>query len=197
MQDRAVICSLTFVRLIACANTTPTTLTTQKNAGQFCASSVMRNSAEKIRYAGNPNVLVCERGSMYGYTDLVVDMRNIVTMRDSNAPTCADVTHSLQQPAGKAVGSGGVASGGLRDLIPTIARSCVASGVNGLFMEIHDDPNTSPVDGPTQWPLKHFYELLCELVDIANATKARKRWGGTGTDETIDLTPCGEDIPGL
>ena len=76
------------------------------------------------------------------------------------------------------------ASGGSRELIPTIARSCVAAGVDGLFMEVHNDPNSSPVDGPTQWPLRHFPELLAELKAIALTTKAR-----TGQDATIDLTP--------
>jgi len=77
-----------------------------------------------------------------------------------------------------------VASGGSRELIPTIARSCVAAGVDGLFMEVHNDPNSSPVDGPTQWPLRHFPELLAELKAIALATKAR-----TGHNAQLDLTP--------
>ena len=73
---------------------------------------------------------------MFGYSDLIVDPRNLVWMRDANCPVVADITHSLQQPAGKALEGGGVASGGLRDLIPTVARTCVATGVDGLFMEV-------------------------------------------------------------
>ena len=141
--------------------------------GQFCAPSVMRNSAKKVFSTGNKNVLLCERGSTFGYSDLVVDMRNIPLMRDAGCPIIADVTHSLQQPAGLAGADGAVASGGSRELIPTVARSCVAAGVDGLFMEVHNDPNSSPVDGPTQWPLRHFPELLAELKAIALATKAR------------------------
>uniref|UniRef100_A0A061RA01 3-deoxy-8-phosphooctulonate synthase n=1 Tax=Tetraselmis sp. GSL018 TaxID=582737 RepID=A0A061RA01_9CHLO len=151
--------------------------------GQMCAASVMRNSANKVRHAGNPNVMVCERGTMMGYTDLVVDPRNLVWMRDAGCPVVADVTHALQQPAGRPLEGGGVASGGLRDLIPCVARTCVANGVDGLFMEVHDDPNSSPVDGPTQWPLRNLKPLLQELVAIAKATKARDQMN-------IDTTPC-------
>ena len=158
--------------------------------GQFCASSVMRNSAEKIRSTGNPNVMVCERGTMFGYSDLVVDPRNMELMRDANCPIVADVTHSLQQPAGRATGSGGVASGGLRELIPCVSRTCVAVGVDGIFMEVHDDPNSSPVDGPTQWPLRHLRPLLKELIDIGNATKGKEKF-------EIDVSPFrdGEETP--
>lgn len=155
--------------------------------GQMCAASVMRNTAEKCRQAGNPNIMVCERGTMFGYTDLVVDPRNLMWMRDAGCPVVADITHSLQQPAGKAIEGGGVASGGLRELIPTIARTCIAVGVDGIFMEVHDDANSSPVDGPTQWPLKHLRKLLVELLAIANASKGREEF-------EIDLSPTGEDF---
>ncbi len=120
--------------------------------GQFCSASVMRNSAEKVRCVGNPNVMVCERGTMFGYSDLIVDTRNLMWMRDCDCPVVADITHSLQQPAGRTLVSGGVASGGLREMIPCVARACAAVGVDGLFMEVHDNPTSSPVDGPTQWP---------------------------------------------
>lgn len=126
--------------------------------------------------------MVCERGTMFGYSDLVVDPRNLVFMRDANCPIVADITHSLQQPAGRDIGGGGVASGGLREMIPAIARTCVVVGVDGLFMEVHDDPNSSPVDGPTQWPLRHFKPLLEELVAIGKVTKGKE-------DMKLDLTP--------
>ena len=108
-------------------------------------------------------------------------------MRDAACPVVADVTHSLQQPAGRAIEGGGVASGGLRELIPTVARTCVAVGVHGLFMEVHDNPTTSPVDGPTQWPLKHFRRLLQELMALAQATRGLEPF-------PIDLSPTGEDF---
>lgn len=154
--------------------------------GQFCAPSVMRNSAAKVFSTGNQNVLVCERGTMFGYSDLIVDPRNMVLMRDAGCPIVADITHSLQQPAGIAGIGGSVSSGGLRELIPTIARTCVATGVDGIFMEVHNDPKSSPVDAATQWPLKHLSELLRELKAIANATNGRYE-GHEGA--ILDLSP--------
>ncbi|XP_010497791.1 PREDICTED: 2-dehydro-3-deoxyphosphooctonate aldolase 2-like isoform X2 [Camelina sativa] len=146
--------------------------------GQFCGHSVMRNSAEKVRLAGNPNVMVCERGTMFGYNDLIVDPRNLEWMREADCPVVADITHSLQQPAGKKLDGGGVASGGLRELIPCIARTAVAVGVDGIFMEVHDDPLSAPVDGPTQWHLRH----LEELIAIASVSKGKQQF-------QMDLTP--------
>ncbi len=90
---------------------------------------------------------------------------------------------SLQPPRQ----GGGVASGGLRELIPAIARTAVAVGVQGIFMEVHDDPTTSPVDAPTQWPLRNLRSLLVELIAIARATRGRD-------DLDIDLSPVGEDF---
>ncbi|KAK1290746.1 2-dehydro-3-deoxyphosphooctonate aldolase [Acorus calamus] len=154
--------------------------------GQFCAPSVMVNSAEKVRLAGNQNVMVCERGTMFGYNDLIVDPRNFEWMREANCPVVADVTHALQQPAGRKLEGGGVASGGLRELIPCIARTSVAVGVDGIFMEVHDDPLNAPVDGPTQWPLRHLEEFLEELIAIARVSKGKRQFN-------IDLTPFHED----
>ncbi|KAG0620248.1 hypothetical protein M758_4G201600 [Ceratodon purpureus] len=155
--------------------------------GQFCAPSVMGNSADKVRLAGNPNVMVCERGTMFGYGDLIVDPRNLEWMREAGAPVVADITHSLQQPAGQKLEGGGVASGGLRELIPCIARACVAVGVDGVFMEVHDNPLQAPCDGPTQWPLRNLKSLLEELIAIAKITKGKEKM-------LIDLTPVGEDF---
>lgn len=155
--------------------------------GQFCASSVMANSAEKIRLAGNPNVLVCERGTMFGYNDLIVDPRNLEWLRETNCPVVADITHSLQQPAGRKLDGVGVASGGLRELIPCIARTCVAVGVDGIFMEVHDNPLKAPVDGPTQWPLRNLKALLEELIAIAKVSKGKEKY-------TIDLNPVDEEF---
>lgn len=123
---------------------------------------------------------------MFGYSDLIVDPRNFVLMRDAGCPVTADITHALQQPAGKPLEGGGVASGGLRDLIPAVARTAVAVGVDGIFMEVHDHPDSSPVDGPTQWPLRHFRRLLVELIDIAKATKGKEEF-------VLDLSPIGDD----
>ena len=119
---------------------------------------------------------------MFGYNDLIVDPRNLEWMREANCPVVADITHSLQQPAGRKLDGGGVASGGFRELIPCIARTAVAVGVDGIFMEVHDNPLNAPVDGPTQWPLRHLEELLEELIAIARVSKGKKRFN-------IDLTP--------
>jgi 2-dehydro-3-deoxyphosphooctonate aldolase (KDO 8-P synthase) len=150
--------------------------------GQFCAPTVMVNSAEKVRGAGNQNVMVCERGTMFGYNDLIVDPRNLEWLREAKCPVVADITHSLQEPAGRKLDGGGVASGGFRELIPCIARTAVAVGVDGIFMEVHNDPLRAPVDGPTQWPLRHLEELLEELIAIAKVSKGKQQY-------EIDLTP--------
>lgn len=150
--------------------------------GQMCSPAVMVDAAAKVVTAGNPNVMVCERGTMFGYNDLIVDPRSLVLLRDARCPVTCDVTHSLQQPAGRVAEGGGVCSGGLRHLIPTVARTAVAVGVDGIFMEVHDDPDSSPVDGPTQWPLRHLRQLLEELRDIALASRGRQPFH-------IDLAP--------
>jgi len=141
--------------------------------GQWCDASVMTASAQKVRDAGNPHVIVCERGTAFGYDDLVVDPRNLVRMREAGLVS-ADVTHSLQQPGRRVDAGGAMCAGGLRPLIPAIARTAVAVGVDGLFVEVHDDPQSSPCDAPTQWPLRHLDELLRELADIARATRGRE-----------------------
>ncbi|KAH9314224.1 hypothetical protein KI387_022851, partial [Taxus chinensis] len=119
--------------------------------------------------------------------DLIVDPRNLEWLREANCPVVADVTHALQQPAGRKLEGGGVASGGLRELIPCIARTCVAVGVDGIFMEVHDNPLKAPVDGPTQWPLRNLEELLQELITIAKVTKGKQNF-------KIDLTPVEEEF---
>jgi len=183
LQIPAFLCRQT--DLLLAAGKTGNVINIKK--GQFCAASVMRNSADKIRSTGNHNVMVCERGTTFGYGDLIVDPRNLMWMRDANCPVVADVTHSLQQPAALSLVAGAVASGGLREMIPCVARSCVAVGVDGIFMEVHDDPESSPVDGPTQWPLRNFKSLLEELVCISKATRGKEHF-------QIDLTPAGDDF---
>ena len=137
----------------------------------------MVHAATKVREAGNPNVFLCERGNSFGYTDLVVDFRNLVAMRQG-APVVQDVTHSVQQPGGL-----GDATGGLRQYVPTIARAAVSVGVKGLFFEVHDDPLNALSDGPNCWPVQHFEELLLELKAIANASNGMK-------NEIPDVSKC-------
>ncbi|XLU42814.1 hypothetical protein S245_037628, partial [Arachis hypogaea] len=130
--------------------------------GQFCAPSVMANLAEKVQLAGNPNVMVCERGTMFRYNDLIFDPRNLEWMREANCPIRTTHYWAFCHYSNICVmlDGGGVASGGLRELIPCIVRTAVAIGVDGIFMEllnaflvlkVHDDLLSAPIDGPTQW----------------------------------------------
>src|SRR5579871_5798511 len=129
--------------------------------GQFLSPWDMKNVIEKVTSAGNPNVLATERGASFGYNTLVSDMRALPIMEKFGAPVIFDATHSVQQPGGQ-----GDASGGQRDMVPYLARAAVAVGVAGLFMEIHEDPDRAPSDGPCMLKLKDLPALLSELVEI-------------------------------
>jgi 2-dehydro-3-deoxyphosphooctonate aldolase (KDO 8-P synthase) len=142
--------------------------------GQWCDASVMEAAAAKARAAGGAHVIVCERGTQFGYSDLIFDPRNLVWLRKAGGLVTADVTHSLQQPGTRVSAGGERAAGGLRELIPTVARTAVACGVDGLFMEVHDDPQNSLCDAPTQWPLRHLSQLLEECRNIAHASRWRE-----------------------
>ena len=138
--------------------------------GQFLAPWDMKHVVAKVVQAGNQNVLVTERGASFGYNTLVTDFRSIPTMAaETGAPVIFDATHSVQQPGGL-----GGASGGQRDMVPTLARAAVAVGVAGIFMETHDNPDDAPSDGPNMVPLKNMRALLSELKEIDAIAKARK-----------------------
>ncbi len=127
--------------------------------GQFLAPWDMANVANKITGAGNPNVMVCERGASFGYNTLVSDMRSLPIMAEvTGAPVIFDATHSVQQPGGK-----GTSSGGERRFVPVLARAAVAVGIAGLFIETHEDPDNAPSDGPNMVPLRDMPALLAEL----------------------------------
>jgi 2-dehydro-3-deoxyphosphooctonate aldolase (KDO 8-P synthase) len=128
--------------------------------GQFLAPWDMANVVAKITGAGNPNVLVTERGASFGYNTLVSDMRALPIMaRTTGAPVIFDATHSVQQPGGK-----GASSGGEREFVPVLARAAVAVGVAGLFIETHPDPDRAPSDGPNMVPLREFEGLVKRLM---------------------------------
>lgn len=138
--------------------------------GQFCSSITMTHAYEKVASTGNTEIMLCDRGTMFGYGDLIVDMRNLALMREQN-PHCLivqDITHALQQP------NVGDFTHGCRWLIPTIARGAVASGVDGIFMEVHDNPEAALSDKATQWPLDKLQGLLEELLEIHRATRGRE-----------------------
>jgi 2-dehydro-3-deoxyphosphooctonate aldolase (KDO 8-P synthase) len=129
--------------------------------GQFCNDKTMQNAYDKVKSTGNHNIILTDRGTMLGYDDLVVDFRNLVKMRENKgALIVQDITHSLQQP------NRGNFTHGLRYLIPTIARAAIAVGVNGIFMEVHDDPEKALSDATTQWRLDKLEILLEELLKI-------------------------------
>lgn len=137
--------------------------------GQFLAPWDMKNVVAKVTESGNPNVLVTERGSSFGYNTLVVDMRALPQMAEIGAPVIFDATHAVQQPGGQ-----GTSSGGDRRFVPVLARAAVAAGVAGLFIETHQDPDRAPSDGPNMVPLKDFARLMAELQEIDAVVKRQK-----------------------
>ena len=134
--------------------------------GQFLSPWDMKNVIAKITGAGNPNVLVTERGVSFGYNTLVSDMRALPIMAGFGAPVVFDATHSVQQPGGQ-----GDKSGGDRTMVPYLARAAVAAGVACVFMEVHQDPDHAPSDGPNMVNLKDFPALLEQLVEIDAVVK--------------------------
>jgi 2-dehydro-3-deoxyphosphooctonate aldolase (KDO 8-P synthase) len=134
--------------------------------GQFLAPWDMKNVVAKLLGAGNPNILVTERGVSFGYNTLVSDMRALPILAETGAPVIFDATHSVQQPGGQ-----GTASGGERRFVPVLARAAVAVGVAGIFIETHQDPDRAPSDGPNMLPLASLEPLLKELIEIDRLTK--------------------------
>jgi len=134
--------------------------------GQFLAPWDMKNVVAKLLGAGNPNILVTERGVSFGYNTLVSDMRALPILAETGAPVIFDATHSVQQPGGQ-----GTASGGERRFVPVLARAAVAVGVAGIFIETHPDPDRAPSDGPNMVPLKDLEPLLKDLIEIDRLTK--------------------------
>ena len=129
--------------------------------GQFLAPWDMANVAAKVTEAGNPRVILTERGASFGYNTLVSDMRALPIMARTGHPVVFDATHSVQQPGGQ-----GTSSGGQREFVETLARAAVAVGVAGLFIETHQDPDRAPSDGPNMVPLKEFEALVARLQAI-------------------------------
>ena len=169
LQTPAFLCRQTdFIRAVAqCGK--PVNI----KKGQFLAPHDMKNVIDKARTAAieaglNPdNFMACERGASFGYNNLVSDMRCLSIMRETGAPVVFDATHSVQLPGGQ-----GTSSGGMREMVPVLARAAVAVGVAGLFMETHPDPSVAMSDGPNAVPLKHMRALLQTLVNLDRVTKA-------------------------
>lgn len=131
---------------------------------QFLASWDMGNCVNKVRESGNNNVMLCERGTSFGYNTLVVDMTGLRVMKDFGVPVIFDATHSVQKPGGN-----GTSSGGNRAYVEYLAKAAIAVGVDGLFMETHPDPDNAKSDGPNMVPLSEMKELLEKLQRVYNA----------------------------
>ncbi|MBN4078863.1 3-deoxy-8-phosphooctulonate synthase [Gammaproteobacteria bacterium AH-315-C21] len=123
--------------------------------GQFLSPWDMVNVVNKAKEAGNNDIMVCERGTSFGYNNLVSDMRSLAVMRNTQCPVVFDATHSVQLPGGQ-----GSTSGGQREFVPVLLRAAIAAGVSGVFMESHPDPSKALSDGPNAWPLDKMEELL-------------------------------------
>jgi len=136
--------------------------------GQFLAPNDMEHVVAKAREMDNEQIMVCERGVSFGYNTLVSDMRSLGIMRETGAPVVFDATHSVQQPGGL-----GGKSGGQREFVPLLARAAVASGVSGLFLETHPDPDQGLSDGPNMLPLNQMEDLLMMLMTIDETVKQR------------------------
>ncbi|MEA1882438.1 MAG: 3-deoxy-8-phosphooctulonate synthase [Candidatus Marinimicrobia bacterium] len=160
LQIPAFLCRQT--DLLIAAGETGKTINIKK--GQFLAPGKMAHAAEKVASTGNDNILLTERGSSFGY-GLVSDMTSIPAMQASGYPVVFDATHSAQVPGGKAI------TDGQRNMIPTLSKAAVAAGCNGLFMEVHDNPEAAKSDAATQWPLDKLERLLSILIKIHEAAK--------------------------
>jgi len=134
--------------------------------GQFQAPWDMQNVVDKAFETGNKTITICDRGTSFGYNTLISDMRGLSTMRSTGQPIVFDATHSVQQPGGN-----GLTSGGQREMVPVLARAAAAVGVSGFFMETHPDPENAKSDGPNMIPIYKMSEMLKALQDIDHITK--------------------------
>jgi 2-dehydro-3-deoxyphosphooctonate aldolase (KDO 8-P synthase) len=170
LQIPAFLCRQTDL-LVAAANTgRPVSV----KKGQWVSPQEMANAVDKLTGAGATGVLLTERGSSFGYNNLVVDFRGLEIMRRTGCPVVFDATHSVQMPGGL-----GNRSGGQREFVPVLARAAVAVGIDALFMEVHPDPDNALSDGPNMVPLSELERLLSELLALHAARPA----------DPVQLTP--------
>lgn len=163
LQTPAFLCRQTDFIQAAAAAGKPVNI----KKGQFLSPQEMKNVVDKARAAsGKDNIMVCERGFAFGYGNLVSDMRSLAIMRATGCPVVFDATHSVQLPGGQ-----GTSSGGQREFIPVLARAAVASGISGLFMETHPNPEQALSDGPNAWPLGLMQPLLETLTELDRLVK--------------------------
>lgn len=162
LQIPAFLCRQT--DLLLAAGETGLALNVKK--GQFLAPWDMENVAAKIASTGNERIMLCDRGTSFGYNTLVSDFRGLPIMGQTGYPVVFDATHSVQQPGGQ-----GATSGGQREFAPVLARAAVAVGVSGLFIETHEDPDNAPSDGPNMIPITQMAPLLAKLARLDAVTK--------------------------
>ncbi len=154
LQIPAFLCRQTDLLVKAASTGIPVNV----KKGQFMAPWDMKNVVDKIKNSGNEKIMLTERGFMFGYNNMVVDMRSLVLLRELGYPVVFDCTHSLQLPGGQ-----GTTSGGQRELVPHLTRGAVAVGVDMLFMEVHPDPDNAPSDGPNMLKLETLPALLAQI----------------------------------
>jgi len=164
LQIPAFLCRQTDLLLAAAEAVRGTNKTINVKKGQFLAPWDMAQVVNKLRKAGVENLWLTERGSSFGYNTLVVDYRSIPQMQTLGCPVIFDATHSVQQPGGQ-----GSSSGGQREFVAPLARAAMAVGVDGLFMEVHPDPDNALSDGPNMVPLQRVEALLQQLVRIRDS----------------------------
>ena len=157
LQTPAFLCRQTDLIEAVAASGKPVNI----KKGQFMSPYEMRSVLSKARMAGGSEIMLCERGTSFGYNNLIVDMRSLAIMAGFDCPVVFDATHSVQLP-----GQGGNKSGGEREFIPGLARAAIATGVAGLFMEVHPDPDNALSDGANSWPLDQLESLLSELIEL-------------------------------
>jgi len=160
LQIPAFLCRQTDLLVAAAQTGKPVNL----KKGQFVSPWDMENGVNKLRGAGGTKIMLVERGACFGYNNLVVDMRSLPVMRGFNCPVIFDATHSVQLPGGA-----GGSSGGMREFITPLSRAAVAAGIDGLFMEVHPDPDKALCDGPNSIRLDAIEELLTQLLRIHKA----------------------------
>tara|TARA_R110001606_G_scaffold361754_7_gene515231 strand:+ start:145459 stop:146298 length:840 start_codon:yes stop_codon:yes gene_type:complete len=162
LQTPAFLCRQTTFILDVCSQGLPVNI----KKGQFLAPWDMKHVAEKAKSTGNNQIMLCDRGTSFGYNTLISDMRGLPVMRAMDCPVVFDATHSVQQPGGM-----GGSSGGQREFVPVLARAAVAVGVAGIFMETHPEPEKALSDGANSWPLDKMEALLETLLAIDNTVK--------------------------
>ena len=165
LQTPAFLCRQTNFILRVCSQGLPVNI----KKGQFLSPWDMYQVVNKAKTTGNKQIMVCERGSSFGYNNLISDMRALAVMRSMKVPIIYDSTHSVQLP-----GSKGKSSGGQREFIPVLARAAIAAGVSGIFIETHPNPNKALSDGPNVWPIQKMKPLLLTLKAIDNTIKSQK-----------------------